>query len=1827
MSSSSFQTLQQPLPSASSLSPSSSAPSLEAAVQVAVRIRPISTRETQLQAAPLCRLDPSDPRHTVVLEPPSLRTNRRSLSPLYAEKEHDQLSFTFDFCYDDQQAAAAGGEGGVSAPDCQARVFEDIGSQIVASAIAGYNCSLLAYGQTSSGKTHSMMGSAEQDGGLGLIPRIASALFEFVNGSGLSLPSSSSVLRKVECSYVEIYSEKIRDLLDPRRHQLKVREHPKTGPYIDGVSVCAVRDYAELERLMLSGNAERTIACTNMNAESSRSHAVFTVQLTQTTVDAGSGLSSDVVSKIQLVDLAGSERVEQSGATGLRLKEASNINKSLTTLGRVVQALAQRGDTGAAAAGGISRTLGAPAARRARGRDEGSAGFIPFRDSVLTWLLKESLGGNSRTFMLACVSPADSNYEETLSTLRYASRAKNIVNRASVNEDPNAELIRRLKQEVEQLKQRLALHSSAGSSLDGQSSPSVSVAFETIREKDAELLRMNADIARLQAEAMQSRVSLLELEEQWEAKLRQAGMLQELRMQDMQDRGVSVREEAELPFLVNLNEDPALTESLLYHLHPGRTVIGSRKTAAHAAQQQQQAAEEEQQSAGQQPSDERRIVLSGLQVKADHCVITGHAAGAVISPIPGVACETHVNGQLLTEARALLHGDRVVIGQQHFLRFSRSKAAIQADRQREEERRRRREDRQSRITIDTQRDSLSPTSPLSPQSEPPPPLYDFQYAQRELMAHGDGNGLPALSLGSALNRSLNRSNVEDSEPDSSPDPTRHARSLSAHSALRPATLSASPLQLTKLSPTRGSRSPSAGQLELREEKEAEGGGEDEEEQAVRPPTFHLGRDVKGSSDWSSRRAVTKGEMDDWLQQDRRFLARHQQRVVDRAHAACRQLMQPLTQPGCGSETEYRLSSHAVYRWRLHLLRRSLRAEVMRLVFLCDEANAISAALGRPERYKVELVSSHCLLPDALQSPASPRSSSRPQSSPLQRLRGMRQVFPQVVEVRRRMLPIPVLAFDQQTFAEQLAALRQLYTEMLEGADDAAAAANTHTSTASSLSSSLSSSVSLSSSSSLSSPLAASLPSSELYSRPQLLGRAVCFLQALRYGHSVRHSCTVLDERGEVAGLLNVELEVASVDEDVARREIERDERRRQRGEREEEQRRKAREEQDRALDAQDGEDAEPEAQRAASPSALSDGEQKSGSGSSFLQSHRVLAVVLRISSFDTQTRNLRRHGLESVWVRYHVADSTAAFRSRKLHLADDCSRYAVEYEHCHYFSGLELQTLMDWLHYDGLVLEIFCRVEEQSRTQTQQTPQQTQQPAVPSSQRSSSVSLTVRPELKSNGDEDAAAAASGRRESFAMRRMQSPTQRSSLREADWQTTAGSRSSSVSVSASRRSTVSGAAAAAVPGADELALGVEIESGGGKLAEHLLFVCVDVEEEAAGGGKKGFVPCSLKQDDSGQTVYRVSMQRERRLVVSLLQADQRAFVLESLSAVTATSLSVRSALDSDAGGSGSSGPGLLSAPVSFPILEQFANVEHKLLVCTAQWSRLLSDSHPAFSRPSLAGERLTLRLKLNCFFSKSTAPVQVEVQLQLKLYRPGGDKGKGSGLFSSLRSAQPAASPADPERVARLGRHFAVTRQSSPQTVGHVFREHEIVVEQLQRRLRFEQRRQQQQLITRLQHLTLAASLLLELRQQQDSSADGLCRHFRLRFSRILADLQRRAGIRVEVEEVSSELGTKCGYLSLSLSEKGKTAGRAELTQCEPRWCVLRPPYLFVYARRGEKREQSIVRLMRAAWSRGGADADFSWQLTTAAGQRWTMQAANEAERRSWLKALQAKLSSD
>ena len=233
-------------------------------------------------------------------------------------------------------------------------------------------------------------------------------------------------------SYLEIYNEKVRDLLNPsEKKTLRVREHASLGPYVDGLVKTAVLNSAEINDIIEEGGKSRTIASTQMNSESSRSHSVFTVNIVQE--EKSGALVGEKVSRLSLVDLAGSERASKTGAAGDRLKEGSNINRSLSTLGLVISALAS-----------------------------GKKGkYVPYRDSVLTWLLRDSLGGNSKTAMVATISPASDNYQETLSTLRYADSAKKIVNRAVVNEDPNTKIIRELKEEVERLKAAL-LNASGG---------------------------------------------------------------------------------------------------------------------------------------------------------------------------------------------------------------------------------------------------------------------------------------------------------------------------------------------------------------------------------------------------------------------------------------------------------------------------------------------------------------------------------------------------------------------------------------------------------------------------------------------------------------------------------------------------------------------------------------------------------------------------------------------------------------------------------------------------------------------------------------------------------------------------------------------------------------------------------------------------------------------------------------------------------------------------------------------------------------------------------------------------------------------------------------------------------------------------------------------------------------------------------------------------------------------------------------------------------------------------------------------------------------------
>ncbi|XP_034817404.1 kinesin-like protein KIF13A isoform X8 [Pan paniscus] len=537
-------------------------------VKVAVRVRPMNRRELELNTKCVVEMEGNQ----TVLHPPPSNTKQGERKP--------PKVFAFDYCFwsmDESNTTKYAG---------QEVVFKCLGEGILEKAFQGYNACIFAYGQTGSGKSFSMMGHAEQ---LGLIPRLCCALFKRI-----SLEQNESQTFKVEVSYMEIYNEKVRDLLDPKgsRQSLKVREHKVLGPYVDGLSQLAVTSFEDIESLMSEGNKSRTVAATNMNEESSRSHAVFNIIITQTLYDLQSGNSGEKVSKVSLVDLAGSERVSKTGAAGERLKEGSNINKSLTTLGLVISSLADQ------AAG------------------KGKSKFVPYRDSVLTWLLKDNLGGNSQTSMIATISPAADNYEETLSTLRYADRAKRIVNHAVVNEDPNAKVIRELREEVEKLREQL-------SQAEAMKAPELKEKLE------------------------ESEKLIKELTVTWEEKLRKTEEIAQERQRQLESMGISLEMSGikvgdDKCYLVNLNADPALNELLVYYLKD-HTRVGADTS--------------------------QDIQLFGIGIQPQHCEIDIASDGDV-TLTPKENARSCVNGTLVCSTTQLWHGDRILWGNNHFFRIN-----------------------------------------------------------------------------------------------------------------------------------------------------------------------------------------------------------------------------------------------------------------------------------------------------------------------------------------------------------------------------------------------------------------------------------------------------------------------------------------------------------------------------------------------------------------------------------------------------------------------------------------------------------------------------------------------------------------------------------------------------------------------------------------------------------------------------------------------------------------------------------------------------------------------------------------------------------------------------------------------------------------------------------------------------------------------------------------------------------------------------------------------------------------------------------------------------
>ncbi|KAF9918717.1 hypothetical protein BX616_006423 [Lobosporangium transversale] len=279
-------------------------------------------------------------------------------------------------------------------------VFEYSISPIVDDVINGYNGTVFAYGQTGSGKTFTMMGpSIDDEETKGIIPRIVDKIFASI------LASPSTMEYTVKVSYMEIYMEKIRDLLNPVNDNLPIHEEKNRGVYVKGLFEVYVSSIAEIHEVMRRGGNSRMVAYTNMNAESSRSHSIFVVTISQKNLLDGSVKSG----KLYLVDLAGSEKVGKTGASGQTLEEAKKINKSLSALGMVINALT-----------------------------DGKSTHIPYRDSKLTRILQESLGGNSRTTLIINCSPSSYNDAETVGTLRFGTRAKSIKNKAKVNQELSA---------------------------------------------------------------------------------------------------------------------------------------------------------------------------------------------------------------------------------------------------------------------------------------------------------------------------------------------------------------------------------------------------------------------------------------------------------------------------------------------------------------------------------------------------------------------------------------------------------------------------------------------------------------------------------------------------------------------------------------------------------------------------------------------------------------------------------------------------------------------------------------------------------------------------------------------------------------------------------------------------------------------------------------------------------------------------------------------------------------------------------------------------------------------------------------------------------------------------------------------------------------------------------------------------------------------------------------------------------------------------------------------------------------------------------------------
>ncbi|KAL6477242.1 hypothetical protein MHYP_G00130770 [Metynnis hypsauchen] len=564
-------------------------------VKVAVRVRPFNKREKD--AGSRCIVSMSN--NIITIQDPRNQQNRRTFTFDHAFWSHS------GFVRNSPGLFVPGEDGGRYAD--QVSVFEGLGQGVLENALQGYNATLLAYGQTGSGKSYSMLGYGPNKG---LVPTLCDRLFQFIR------TNQDSRQCQVFFSMLEIYNEQVIDLLSRGSRSpggLRVREDQQRGFYVEGLRRVPSDSAAQVEQLMEQGTRTRTTAATHMNSNSSRSHMLIILQLKQI-------FSKECITKqsnINLVDLAGSERQRSSGSEVDRLKEGTAINLSLTTLGNVISALAEA-------------ALGKKVVH------------IPYRDSVLTKLLQSALGGNSRTVMIATLSPADICYEESLSTLRYAERAKRIQNRAVVNEGPTERLVKELRAENAKLLLRLSRLDQEGRRTD---------------EETKELRRLLTH-NELQIRAIQTL---------WEQRLQEA-------LKDWEAQYTTITQERTMmqmyPYMLNVNEDAQLSGVIKLFIQDGQLF----SFVSFVSQYQRRCVRVCE-------CNDREVLfwvqVSGTSVwqtvhpgpypsgdwgsiQEKHAIFSNQQRKVTVTPLPG--SKVTVNGVTVSERTELRHLDRLILG-------------------------------------------------------------------------------------------------------------------------------------------------------------------------------------------------------------------------------------------------------------------------------------------------------------------------------------------------------------------------------------------------------------------------------------------------------------------------------------------------------------------------------------------------------------------------------------------------------------------------------------------------------------------------------------------------------------------------------------------------------------------------------------------------------------------------------------------------------------------------------------------------------------------------------------------------------------------------------------------------------------------------------------------------------------------------------------------------------------------------------------------------------------------------------------------------------------